>query len=549
MLTLQSLLPMRFFVLVPLSTALFFLAPDLGAQSSVADSLRARAMATYGQKSYAASADAFTKLAAHGDATPADLYNAACSAALAGDSASAFNFLDRALSAGFDSYDQVKVDTDLGSLHATAHWRAIIDRVDTLDAERKRVLASLPEPFKAFGALADSGYLTTLLALETMRHDHADAPMQWRGMVGEALGWTRAMVEDEPGAIAIFDSLSGPSTASQPFDPGSYSPRDAIGEILERARTTRLVMINEAHHVAMHRAFTTQLLDGLWKQGYRYLAVEAAGKTMTRDSNATPTMRSGTYTKEPVFADMLRAAVRLGFTVVPYDSFAVGCVATPEDPAKCFSARDSLAASKLYRQVFARDPQAKVIVHAGYSHVVETIGSPRAARPVAYWLARMTGIDPLTVDQTLMYGHSSPAFEPTEYRAVAARGWLSRPVVLRARDGSYYRSPDGGFSGVDMQVFTPRDTVVEGRSRWLYTRLARRPIRFAGVPDGARSGRGPYLIQAFVSGERTDAIPFDQVLTTGGPATLALKPGRYEIHVVGRNGEISRSELAVNGSP
>ncbi|MFL5561000.1 MAG: TPR end-of-group domain-containing protein [Gemmatimonadaceae bacterium] len=536
---------MRFFVLIPLSTALLFLAPDLGAQSAVADSLRARATTTYRQKAYAESTVAFTKLAARGDATPVDLYNAACSAALAGDSTSAFGFLDRALIAGFDSYDQVKIDSDLESLRASAHWSAIIARLDSLDTERKRVLAALPDPFKAFGALADSGYLTTLLKLDAMRRDHADAPMQWRSMVGEALGWTRTMVGDVAGAIAVFDPLSEPATDSPAFDAGSYTPRDAVNEILERARATRLVMINEAHHVAMHRALTTQLLDGLWKQGFRYLAVEAVGKKMSRDTNATPTLRSGTYTKDPVFADMLRAAVRLGFTVVPYDSFAVGCVATPDDPAKCFSARDSLAAAKLYREVFAHDPGAKVIVHAGYSHVVEVVRSPRAARPVAYWLARLTGIDPLTVDQTVMYGHSSPVFEPSEYRAVASRGWLSAPVVLRAKDGSYYRSPAGGFSGVDMQVFTPPDSLVDGRPGWLFTRLGRRRVQIARLPDGTRKGGGPYLVQAFVRGERPDAIPFDQAVTTGGPITLALEPGRYEIHVIGADGEIGHSELRV----
>jgi hypothetical protein len=231
--------------------------------------------------------------------------------------------------------------------------------------------------------------------------------------------------------------------------------------------------------------------------------------------------------------------------VVPYDSFAVGCVATPDDPARCFSARDSLAAAKLYRNVFAHDPGAKVVVHAGYSHVVESLRSPCAAKPVAYWLARMTGIDPLTVDQTLMYAHSSPAFEPPEYRAVAARGWLSRPIVLRGRNGGYYRSPDGGFSGVDMQVFTPPASLVDGRPLWLFTRLARRRVRIARLPDGARDGR-QYLVQAFVSGERPDAIPFDQVVTTGGPVTLALQPGHYEIRVIGPQGEIGHSDLRVH---
>ena len=537
---------MRFLVLAPLSFALLSCVSDLYAQNAVADSLRAQALVTYRQKAFTESAVAYTRLAEHGDATPVDLYNAACSAALAGDSTAAFDFLDRAIAAGFDAYDQVKVDSDLASLHPSGRWQALVARIDSLAVERQRVLAALPDPFTAFGAMRDSGYLATLLTLASMRRDHPDAPMQWRSGVGEALGWTRAMVGDEIGAIALFDSLGDRPAAGAAVDLSEYAPHDAVREIVARAKATRLVMVNEAHHVSMHRAFATALLPGLWKEGYRYLAVEAAGQPMSRDSNATPTLRSGTYVKDPVFADMLREAVRLGFTIVPYDSFAVGCVATPEDPMKCFSARDSLAAAKLYRQVFARDPRAKVLVYAGYSHVVERLRSPRGAKPVAYWLANMTGIDPLTVDQTAMYGHPSADYDAPAWRAALARGWLSAgPVVLRAANGDYYKSPDGGFGGVDMQVFTPRDTLVDGRSGWLFDRLGRRRVRLGDLLAAGGDCADTCLVQAFVAGEGADAIPFDQVTTTDGRATLALRPGRYDIRVVARGGEIARRELRV----
>ena len=544
---------MRFLILVPLSFTLFASVPRLYAQNSGADSLRSRALTTYRQKAFSESAVAYARLAEQGAATPVDLYNAACSAALAGDSASAFAFLDRAIAAGFDSYDQIKIDPDLTSLHPSSHWQALTTRTDSLEFERKRVLAMLPDPFKAFGALRDSGYLATLLDLEAMRRDHRDAPLQWQSGVGEALGWTRAMVGDEIGSITLFDSLGDQPAAGSPVDLTTYTPHDAVREIAERARSTRLVMINEAHHVSMHRALTTELLPALWKEGYRYLAVEAAGQVMSRDSNAIPTLKSGTYVKDPVFADMLRAAVRLGFTVVPYDSFAVGCVATADAPMKCFSARDSLAAAKLYRQVFARDPQAKVVVHAGYSHVVERPRSARGAKPVAYWLAAMTGIDPLTVDQTEMYGHPSPAYDTPVYRQVAARGWLSsRPIVLRAANGDYYRSPDGGFGGVDMQVFTPHDTLVDGRPGWLFNRLARRRVRLDDLmsADGKALGstdrcENVCLVQAFIAGEPENAIPFDQAITSDGRVTLALQPGRYRIRTSDRKGKIGERAVEV----
>jgi hypothetical protein len=80
---------------------------------------------------------------------------------------------------------------------------------------------------------------------------------------------------------------------------------------------------------------------------------------------------------------------------------------------------------------------------------------------------------------------------------------------------------------------------------WLFTRLGRRRVQIAALPDGTRKGGGLYIVQAFVRGDRPDAIPFDQAVTTGGPVTLALRPGRYDVHVVGADGEIGHSELRV----
>ena len=59
------------------------------------------------------------------------------------------------------------------------------------------------------------------------------------------------------------------------YNLNSYKPYSAFNYILNRADKERIIIINEAHTQAMHRVFTTSLLQGLYDKGFRYLALEA----------------------------------------------------------------------------------------------------------------------------------------------------------------------------------------------------------------------------------------------------------------------------------
>lgn len=400
---------------------------------------------------------------------------------------------------------------------------------------------TLPSPPAVFSRMASAGYLATYLELEAMAAAHPDAPPQWRGLLDELRGWTRAMLGDEQGALALEPGAPPRAALPEGFD--DLLPVPAVPEIIEAARSRRLVIVNEAHHVARGRALTYELLQGLHDQGYRYLAVEAVSRRRA-DALAErghPDLSTGTYTREPVFGDLLRRALEIGYTVVAYDTFPTGCRPTAEDPNRCTTLRDSLGAAAVHEQTFARDPEARVLMHVGYSHVVP---EPRqgGARWLAYWM-RERGVAPLTVEQTEMRERADPAHEPAEYRRAEALGWLTGPVVLRRPEGGWYRSPAGGFGSVEMQVFTPRARRVAGRPDWLFS-LGRVPVP---VPETALPcGGEPYLVQALVAGEAADAVPADQLLVGGDDAVaLALRPGRYEVRVVGAEGEIDRTEVSV----
>src|SRR5262249_58418024 len=72
-----------------------------------------------------------------------------------------------------------------------------------------------------------------------------------------------------------------------------------------------------------------------------------------------PTASSGFYVAEPICAEMIRAALRLGYTVVAYDAEGNGAGDT----------REKAGAEALNEQTFKRDPQARLVLDAGFGHI------------------------------------------------------------------------------------------------------------------------------------------------------------------------------------
>jgi hypothetical protein len=136
-------------------------------------------------------------------------------------------------------------------------------------------------------------------------------------------------------------------------------------------------------------------------------------------------------------------------------------------------------------------------------------------------LKRLTGIDPLTVDQTLFDETSRRSLS---HHALVAARMGERPVVL-FRDGRplIQARPPGAH---DLQIVHPPLRLRRGRPDWLW-RMGRRP---ADVPRALLPGSGRRLIQAFAAGETEDSIPLDQVVVEAGrPAPPLLVPRRTRI--------------------
>lgn len=102
-------------------------------------------MNRYEAKDYPASAEAYLRAAAGGYRRDTALYNAACSLALAGDTARGLATLQQALDAGFDQVELLSSDDDLASLRAEADFARLVRRGQALPAARDRRTAALAE--------------------------------------------------------------------------------------------------------------------------------------------------------------------------------------------------------------------------------------------------------------------------------------------------------------------------------------------------------------------------------------------------------------------
>jgi hypothetical protein len=309
---------------------------------------------------------------------------------------------------------------------------------------------------------------------------------------------------------------------------------DAVALIAAAADTARVVMVNERHHATSDRLLTLELLPILWQKGYRYLAAEAFNwddTLMNRRPYAAAGITGG-YVDEPVFGEIVREARRLGYTLVPYEMEPSQNAAT--DSLNPQQRRDRAQARNLNDRIFRVDPKAKVLVHAGYAHIKERADSTWS--PMAAYLCELTGIDAVTVDQTMLGEMNEPAKEHPVYRAAqAARLVGKRPVILV--DGAGRALHPATFD-VDFQVLTPRTSYVNGRPTWMTLGGRRRHVDVA-VPECASR---QCIVEVLLASDGDDAVPLDRTEARAASVTVFLPAGRrVKIRVLDTNAQVLRT--------
>ncbi len=274
---------------------------------------------------------------------------------------------------------------------------------------------------------------------------------------------------------------------------------DAISEIVKKAKNQQIVMLNEAHHVPMHRAFAMQLAKELRRIGYTYLACEAFSPWDEKPlAKKYVSDAMGLYTQEPMFANFINSAIEDDWKLISYEPTTVN--------------RELDMAKNLVEKIFKKDPNAKVFVYAGYGHIYKrpdaNNSSTRAM--MAAQLKMLSGIDPLVIEQTQM----SPIFQSEQqqgmYKKLQSRFKITKPSILVTKSNHYVRLGIEQNS-VDMQIVYPqyRLNKITSRGTWLESIAGFKP---QNIPITLLPKNGVRLIYAYRQDDPVDATPVDLVL-------------------------------------
>jgi len=349
-----------------------------------------------------------------------------------------------------------------------------------------------------------------------------------------------------------FDNRVAPPKSTPLPQPEQWQAADAADTITKLVANRRIVMVNEAHHDAHTRELTLALLPRLHELGFHYFAVEALSPKDTdlmRRGYVTETSGSE-YLLEPLYGEIVRQAIRLGYTIVAYD---------PEDANS--ANRDGEEARTLMEKVFDKDKQAKLFVHAGYAHVDKAPGNLGSGiQPMAMQLKRLVGEDPLSIDQTQFRDVAIGGLDFGFYNTVASRFSEQQPFVLRARnDGTIWSSnPQQHDVTVVLPPASERDLDVYGvmrsdvlRREVLLPRasfdLDKRPpwLTLGGVRDtypintDLCDNQMPCVVDAHYPNEPDSATPADRYtfLHKRSHNVLFLFPGRYRLRAWDASGK------------
>lgn len=291
---------------------------------------------------------------------------------------------------------------------------------------------------------------------------------------------------------------------------------DAVRTISYLAQNSRVIMINEAHNKPLHRVFVMSLLPELYRKGFRYLALEMLNSRLS-DPNAAVTSQLGYYSCEPVAAEMIRIAKELGFKLIAYED----TLAYRHSPRQ----RDSAQAQGIY-SVLKRDTDAKILVLGSYGHIAEH-STVEGYIPMAMAFKTISGIDPLTIDQTDMTEESNMEYGRELYRTYIQKFPINMASIAMAGNEplNITNNPD-----YDLAIIHPPTQYRDGRPTW----LAFNGVRKATYVKPAI--RHTFLVQAFYERESKDLdpdtlVPADQtyIPTNGQNYLLYLRKGRYVI--------------------
>ncbi len=297
----------------------------------------------------------------------------------------------------------------------------------------------------------------------------------------------------------------------------AYHRVTASDYILSKAKEHQVIIINEAHHNSFHRVFTKSLLKKLFDLGYTNLGLEALGNgaylDSTLNSRKYPVLKTGHYTKDPQFGNLIREALEIGYHLFAYENIEKGSGKPRE-----------IEQAKNIERIIDSRPGEKFLIHCGFDHALEGTHQ-HWDKAMAGRLTEYTGINPLTINQTLYSEKGSSTLNHPLLKALQ----ITESTVLLDKDNNPLKY-ERGEAYTDIAVFHPVTQYVNNRPNWLY----QNGNKNVSLPLNDIQTEFPVLVLAFKKGEEINqAVPVDitEVTGPGEKCHLALMKGAYKIVV------------------
>lgn len=320
--------------------------------------------------------------------------------------------------------------------------------------------------------------------------------------------------------ISALDSLSFKK---------NYHSVDARKFILERAKENQIIIFNEAHYNSRNRVFVTSLLKDLRNIGYKYFAAEG----FINDSNflkkTHPTFKTGFYTMEPQFGNMVRDAIELNYSLYPY-----------EDTTGANGGKREIGQVLNILSLLKKDPKAKIIIHCGFAHILEDSvldwGKAMAGR-----LKEFTGIDPFTVDQLPLSERSKSNFDNPYYKLINSNIY----TVLIDEKGKPFNN-----GRVDALLYSPPTKYIHNRPNWVFEN--NKNSYFLNEKNVKLSF--PILVKVYLETDNLEeSIPIDIIEIKkredlSKTAIALFKKGRFIIKISNKVGGYQLVKVNVNRS-
>lgn len=315
----------------------------------------------------------------------------------------------------------------------------------------------------------------------------------------------------------------------------SYSPHPAVEAIRHLAEGRQIVILNEAHQSGRNRAFALELVTALRQDGFTLVGMEALSPNSAAAlrEHGYSSLDSGFYFSDPLFAAFLQGVNDMGYQWFNYEigrDQQLDCSSQACSWPDRIAHRERIQAQNI-AAVMADNPGARVFLYVGLSHLDETPGFDDEGRPLGWMaaeLARLTGIDPLTVDQVTGWRMRDRDLVGPLAEVLASHQ-INEPTVF-VDDNLVPLAPPENLWMADMMVFFPDEDVFGGRPSWLFEIAGRVAVP---ISLSVEVGQRPLIVQAFRETQAERAIPFDQlaILEDENPQdfSLSLEPGNYQL--------------------